>query len=51
MKWPWSKIETRDVDPSWAALSPLIPAGTSTGQYVDAKAPKASLPCSRACRP
>lgn len=39
MKWPWQKIETRaEPDPSWAALSPLIPAGTSTGQYVDAKA-------------
>src|SRR5690606_17118786 len=28
MKWPWSKKEKRDNDPSWSAL---IPSGTSAG--------------------
>ncbi|GAA3928661.1 phage portal protein [Luteimonas lutimaris] len=28
MRWPWQKKETRDNDPSWAAL---IPSGTSAG--------------------
>lgn len=28
MKWPWSKKEQRDADPSWAAL---IPSGASAG--------------------
>lgn len=36
MRWPWSKTETRAVDPSWGALLSQG-AMSDSGQYVDAR--------------